>query len=66
MTPQEELEFIAECSITARMGKQDVQSFLIDPRFLQLPEAGQNIIYDLRGMASQIKILRDEANWGRR
>jgi hypothetical protein len=69
MTNQEELEFIAEYAIQARLNRRlqiQTDDIVNDVRFHQLSETGRNIVYDIKAMASQIRILREEANWGRR
>jgi hypothetical protein len=69
MTNQEEFEFIAEYAIQARLNRRlqiQTDDIVYDVQFQQLSETGRNIIYDIKALASQIRILHEEANWGKR
>jgi len=66
MTNQEELEFIKECSILAQCRAVDTKELFDDPRRLQLGTSGKEIVRNVLSMAETIRILREEANWGKR
>jgi hypothetical protein len=63
MTPQEELEFVVQCTIDARR-RHSIDSCLNDPRYQQLSVQGKLIMNVVGGMVTQIQILRGEAGYG--